>query len=383
MRMTQKRCKQVIPSDVLFDILLFLPAKSLVRFKTVCKVWYSYITSSYFIKKQLDGYHQKLVLSSSDSFQLVNYKGSQVEAMQLDFPLEDKDGLKDISSCNGLLCITLKDGKIVLWNPSTREFKQVQLPRDRGDFRYTFGGFGYDNSHDDYKIVALGHGRQILLGTTVEIFSLRNNSWKQMPNLPWYIMFLATPQPGILVRGDHQSRNRTLYWQVDYVQKYEPIIGRYSYHKDDHIKAFLCLDLMKEEFCTLTMPDDICSKASKFELGNFGGCLSIYKYSDEGYADIWVHELKEVKKWTELITIPPMKDLLPEMFAPICIMNNGEVLLNLKEENKLCLFNPEDKALRAFEIQTLLPFDRVIMHTETLVSPNAIIDGEDRRQMSY
>ncbi|XP_052168855.1 F-box only protein 8-like [Oryza glaberrima] len=43
-----------IPEDVLFKILSWLPSKSLIRFRSVCKAWHATISSSRFVNAHLE-----------------------------------------------------------------------------------------------------------------------------------------------------------------------------------------------------------------------------------------------------------------------------------------------------------------------------------------
>lgn len=43
-----------IPDEVMFDVLLRLPSKSLMRFKSVCKAWHAMISSPIFINAHLE-----------------------------------------------------------------------------------------------------------------------------------------------------------------------------------------------------------------------------------------------------------------------------------------------------------------------------------------
>ncbi|KAL5730446.1 hypothetical protein ACHQM5_003264 [Ranunculus cassubicifolius] len=44
---------EYVPEDVMVDILSRLPAKSLIRFKTVCKTWYNLVHQPDFTKLHL------------------------------------------------------------------------------------------------------------------------------------------------------------------------------------------------------------------------------------------------------------------------------------------------------------------------------------------
>ncbi|KAL9253889.1 F-box/kelch-repeat protein-like protein [Drosera capensis] len=91
-----------------------------------------------------------------------------------------------VGACNGLVCYVLNNdindgnGRIFLFNPSTRSHKLITAPQgailqpcDTSYSGMVFGirapvamGFGYDNINDDYVVVTY-------------LYSLKSNSWKE------------------------------------------------------------------------------------------------------------------------------------------------------------------------------------------------------------
>ncbi|TXG64912.1 hypothetical protein EZV62_011906 [Acer yangbiense] len=83
-------------------------------------------------------------------------------------------------SSNGLFCTVMidpPDHDFFVYNPSTRESKKIpniESEKESYDWMFpTLHGFGYAESIDDYKFVKFFTKRKI-----IQIFSLRNNSWK-------------------------------------------------------------------------------------------------------------------------------------------------------------------------------------------------------------
>lgn len=61
------------------------------------------------------------------------------------------------SSVNGILCL-YNENTIVLWNPTTKEVKDIPpsiKPYDNIEFHSDPGGFGYDHVRDDYKVIRM------------------------------------------------------------------------------------------------------------------------------------------------------------------------------------------------------------------------------------
>lgn len=62
-----------------------------------------------------------------------------------------------VGSCNGLLCIVERGITLIIYNPSTRKLNTLPrladlIKQERFVQKYAFG---YDESTDDYKVVAL------------------------------------------------------------------------------------------------------------------------------------------------------------------------------------------------------------------------------------
>lgn len=66
MAMTSSSSNYYVPEDVVIEILSWLEPKSLVRFKSVCKHWYSLITCLIkypkFVAKHLNNAHTNITL---------------------------------------------------------------------------------------------------------------------------------------------------------------------------------------------------------------------------------------------------------------------------------------------------------------------------------
>eukprot|EP00257_Ricinus_communis_P015375 XP_015573268.1 F-box/WD-40 repeat-containing protein 1 [Ricinus communis] len=356
----EETVKEAIPKDIIFDILLSLPPNTLIR--------------SDFSRSHLAiGNHQNLV-ALLDNFEFINPDGSQGElAIQPDFDLDDIE----VCSCNGLLCLLFKNGTFALWNPAIREYK------------YCITG-----AYTRFKFT--------VAGTTWEIYSLRSNSWKHMPTLPWNFMMLSR-QVGFFVDGN-------LHWKVPYVKAYESSEEGFEFDVGNLMEYILIMNLIHCDsqntnlpfsFSLFNLPADIRNTHPVFELGVFKGCICLVHYHAKGRKpelnkvedhtiDIWTPELdaaEEKTNWTKLITIPKLYDLPPGQYAPVCTINNGELLLNVtvKRGNKLYLFNPEEKlcSVRDFDNKTRY-FHKVITYAETLLSPNAItITGEEDSEDEY
>ncbi|XP_016567444.2 putative F-box protein At3g17480 [Capsicum annuum] len=162
-----------LPDDIVESILLELPVKSLLRFKSSCKSWCCSINDPDFIKSHLhksstDISRQKVLFVTFEKFSpftiLSNDKIGSAEAsltvdskvMLLDPPIQgflnDVSANLKVSSCNGLVFIK-NDTSMMLWNPAIQKYKLIPSYNMPLLFwTYSLFGIAYDSLAEDYKI---------------------------------------------------------------------------------------------------------------------------------------------------------------------------------------------------------------------------------------
>lgn len=118
------------PQDIIVEILLRLPVKSLGRFRSVCKLWLALINDPHFIASHLRHTKTHKLILASHSLYSVNYEATPIDeelvALELDFPLKSvprNAPVQIFGSCNGLLCIMPVPKVLFLLNPATGEFR--------------------------------------------------------------------------------------------------------------------------------------------------------------------------------------------------------------------------------------------------------------------
>ncbi|XP_065859529.1 F-box/kelch-repeat protein At3g06240-like [Euphorbia lathyris] len=282
-----------LPQDVIEDILSRLPVKSLLRFKTVSKKWYSFISENHkFHMKQLSSSSSKYVIF----YQLITlertiFQYSDVDSYacrRMNFPVEIEKPSRLIGSANGLVCVApLYIGDFFfIWNPCTGECKRISVPvPDHTAAGVSLFGFGYDSISDDYKV--LGNWDSHL-----RFFSLKTKSWKILEHSFEFASAVnALPSNG------------ALHWCVG-----------------PQITAF---DLANEKIVFLDLPDGI-----KFVGEGYTSCwvpmFEDYKgrLCASGRKYIWVMmEYDNSKSWAKFSAC------LPEEYAkPVGISRLGEVV---------------------------------------------------------
>ncbi|KAL2944900.1 hypothetical protein RDABS01_033247 [Bienertia sinuspersici] len=177
-----------LPEDLILEILVRLPVKSLIRFKSVCKEWKPIITDPNFAKSQLN--HSKTSKCMSSSFVIIrsdnsmfmlnldlnnlasrkteDIKGKFVPISPRFNPSLERQGYNILCSFKGILCVYVCDTEnIFMWNPNTNESRLIPSPG--GTLRMI--GFGYVSSTNDYKIVLVSWS------TFIKVYSFRENKW--------------------------------------------------------------------------------------------------------------------------------------------------------------------------------------------------------------
>ncbi|KDO67630.1 hypothetical protein CISIN_1g036973mg [Citrus sinensis] len=221
----------LLPREILFEILSLLPVKFLPRVKCLCKALLCLILDPIFANVLASRGPKILISSSSGLKSLDCSKASftfQRALTNLNFPPSyDKiinfSSIEIEGSCNGLklpdLVLNLI-GDVLMW------------------------GFGYDSSINDYKVVCatIASSRRHCCDPDSDyrycILATKTDSWRELiydDRLPQcssaYCSHYDLPQGSLL--------NGTLHWLID------------CYHSSLRISAF---DLKEEQFSELPMP---------------------------------------------------------------------------------------------------------------------------------
>ncbi|KAL3745390.1 hypothetical protein ACJRO7_014489 [Eucalyptus globulus] len=220
----------IFPSNVVVEILAFLPARSLVRFRCVSKSWRSLLSEPYFVTKWLNRSGTSLLVvpleyENHNQCSLV-FENTSVGKKNLNLPLGDKwfsISVIGSSSDGALICLSGLSYKhrraskqvVILWSPSTGEVKVlpnrgcvhchrwpvctqslIQGYNSACCSQYLVHGFGYEPNARDYKVVRITYSRggvreadSPIRPSLVEVYSLGRNRWKSLgrPNFTWTV----------------------------------------------------------------------------------------------------------------------------------------------------------------------------------------------------
>ncbi|KAL5066738.1 hypothetical protein RYX36_017625 [Vicia faba] len=315
-----------LPHEVIILILLRLPAKSLIRFKCVCKAWFSLIShdssfaNSHFQLTATGHNHKILFISTlpletlSINFEplLDDYIASLSLDLQCIFPQFFAD-IEIIGSCRGFI-LFCRSSNIYIWNPSTVVHKQIPASPFGGSKSrvHYFYGFGYDHSTHDYLVVLMSCCRysdnsQLHL----EYFSLKGNTWKEVegPHFPYVNRnhFKQPPKGGSLYNG-------AIHWL--------------AYRKDLQTDVIVAFDLMERKLSYMLLPRGSGGRPMQYcSLWVYGEFLSVYtKNYRNDTVEIWVmEEYKVNSSWTMTLALP--LDVIPiEDFSPLCRTKSGDIV---------------------------------------------------------
>ncbi|XP_074266619.1 F-box protein CPR1-like [Silene latifolia] len=296
--MSKRACGIVahrIPIDLMVDILVWLPAKSVLRFKCVCKEWYNLINNNpLFLKLHLNkslepnSQHNNCILYWTTSILCVVDNlydhPPPVKVTKLNWPItiEDDDCIRQVGSCNGLVCFNVtampsnRIRSFLICNLTTRTFKSIFPPSEKirehwlADDSVLYS-FSYDSQHDDYKIVVTkrlwmeedrdGH---------IFIYSLKTNLWTSS----------YSPLTRISTEGRWSNIHQAIFGHnmLHYLVLFETTKG---FTEDYRIARF---DVADEKWTDdLSLPNQVLK--SIVRLGKFNGRLYVHDS-----AIIWVME---------------------------------------------------------------------------------------------
>ncbi|XP_058189818.1 F-box protein At3g07870-like [Rhododendron vialii] len=383
------------PEDVVVDVLSRLPTKSLIRFRSVSKLWNSLITSPNLINSQLNqsltnpknsydnlplvivrqcdfSYptrleHYKLFIDTGDDDKTFD------EYLEIPFPLKSRclNYYFLMGYVKGLFCFFELD-KYFLWNPSIR--RSICLPKP-GITKKTHGhllgylGFGFDSRSNDYKVVRV----VILCGGTrseevplVEVYSLNLGSWKVSSGA-----------------GDSFPPGCGLEYPGHPSAFLEGALHFVAHHRRNWGARLICsFDLGREVFKTMSLPNGLATTEMRTIV--FMGSLSLLCH--DGYdrankfCSIWImKEYGVVDSWYKYANI----DLTGGIIRVVGIRKNGHILLEGKTPRhwkhwELSSYDPLNKEIKMLGILGVGIHFHVDTYEENLILLNKINDPVSR-----
>ncbi|XP_074351892.1 F-box/kelch-repeat protein At3g23880-like [Apium graveolens] len=181
-----------LPEGIVIEILSWLHVKSLLRFKSVCKLWLCIISDPEFVRTHLTNSLKKpSILTTVCVYNLINrphvasvsliYPNSLQSSVSIRTPNSSLLVNDETTSCNGLLCrrTDFHGNHIYLWNPLTRLGKRLPPPSIilADAVPKVYIGFYFDTVSHDYKILRIVN---IESWVRVELYSTKSDSWREI-----------------------------------------------------------------------------------------------------------------------------------------------------------------------------------------------------------
>lgn len=305
-----------LPIELIVNIFLHLDAKPLMLLKSVCKSWYSLISSP-----QFAGLHLDHTLAQSNPklrfvFSAPHLSSAEFDTFdrvtELDNPFRSQGFAHVVGACHGLLCLCNYDLHltILLYNPTTQTYKKLPfLPKPSSlSHRYSFG-FGYVGESRDYKFVRILQTNEGMgpFKSQVMVYSLKSDSWVRGPDVP--CPFVSFREDGVLV-------NSTLHWVHEIVLKDEKHYSIIGFCLGNNSFNEVPLPMFEEQFIN-------------FRVGVLDGCLCLM-VNDLDFSDIWVmKEYGVVESWTRLLKVKQSQQLMFLEWPIAYSLNQEKLFLQL------------------------------------------------------
>ncbi|EOA28342.1 hypothetical protein CARUB_v10024543mg [Capsella rubella] len=159
---SSKETSLSLPLDLICEVLIRLPARGIGRSRCVSKLWLSYTTLASFNNLFTARFSQspcvlafKIRGDNLLAFSLPQQGNSDncspVDSYVIKCP-KNCEYSHYMSSAHGVYCFH-GDGKLGIWNPTTRQFSTLTKPESC--WEYTLGFVGYDPIDGTYKVVCM------------------------------------------------------------------------------------------------------------------------------------------------------------------------------------------------------------------------------------
>ena len=300
---------------------------SVLRFKCVCKLWFSLISQTHFAIShfEITAAHNSRILFISDpdlETRFINFETSlrnyyTSTSLNINFMRPRPDPhrrprnfyfIESKCSCRGFIFLH-HALKFYLWNPTTRVHKQIPLS-PKGSYLglkscYLYG-FGYDPSTDDYLVVVMSFDTNFHnFSSHLEFFSLRDNTWKEIEGTHFsYMNSSVDSMVGSLFNG-------VIHWL--------------ALRHDLSMNVIIAFDLIERKLLYMSLPDDLEHQPRACDLWVFGEFLSVWTLEND-IVEIWVmKEYKVHSSWTKTLVFSV--DLIStRYFSPICCTKSGDII---------------------------------------------------------
>ena len=275
------RFKYALPEEMVIEILCWLPVKTLLRFRSVCKSWLSIISQPNFIKAHMD-YTQ---IKPNKNASLLRIIFGTLDDQRLKFVSKDSvyylpnkpHRFEIVGSCNGIICLLVDKIRFLLWNPSTRQAKRTtKILKNQRAWNCMYQvhqmAFGFDSLSNDYKVIRfLGpftHRRPFITPIfnadnfvpVLQLYSANTDAWKEI-----HVCDTSIARELLKLR-----------------LKFGPVIDGVLYMGNK--ARLVSFDLHYEVFTVLTFPR---SRLLRSDVLEFNGSVAVIQSDVNGSKSLW------------------------------------------------------------------------------------------------
>ncbi|KEH41836.1 F-box protein interaction domain protein [Medicago truncatula] len=301
-----------LPDELITKILVRLPVKSLIRFKSVCKSWFSLISDNHFANSHFQvtaATHtlRILFLTATPEFRYIAVDSlftddyNEPVPLNPNFPLPEFEfDLEIKASCRGFIYVhTCSEAYI--WNPSTGFLRQIPFPPNVSNL--IFYGFG-KSSPFVYPLVE-------------SVF------------------------------------NGAIHWL--------------AFNYDTHEYLVVAFELVERKLVEIPLPDDFDHGYTVCGLWVCRGFLSLWVMVDEDTVDIWVmKEYKVQSSWTKTLVLTTYDTI--HNVSLVCCTTSGDIV-GTDSRTGLVRYDEEGEFLEhTYYCKDSRNGFRLAMYTESLLS---------------
>ncbi|WMV48276.1 hypothetical protein MTR67_041661 [Solanum verrucosum] len=312
----------ILPIDILLNILINVPAKPLLRFKSVSKPWNVMISDNQFKKTHRDQSkalgHEKLLIMlqrTTGEFEFIHLENHKGIVEKQNFPKKFQRA-HILCSCDGLVLLKKPKAykKFILWNPSSGQHRIIECPYHKL-YNYNLPhacGLCYDSDTDDYKVI-------LIYSVFYVVYSTSKGSWSTMKtNLPILVQHLLSfklqPNSRLFLCDGGICMEGRVYWSLK--NKTNPFVRKTS--------IIIYFDMKSDEMKDLPTPLFVREDENVlFRLSSVNGCLCLYG------GNCVTHELNMSINY------------LIHCLKLLCCTKNGEFIFDGPGYNKLSIYDPK------------------------------------------
>lgn len=244
-----------LPEEMVVEILLRIPVRSVWGLRVVSKSWNALITNDQFALQHLDHNNTKHILFTGDStgnpytsasLFRVNRHHHTLFAVdssprkKYDFQenlnfLNFFEWMDVAGSINGVICVCSHYVRrcrfIALWNPVINRWKPILLPLSNSKLDHSVG-FAFDSLTNDYKIIVIEVvGMLPLPSSRVQIYSANQDSWLVLNStIPYFTMkkYCSVIYKGVPYWSKSNFSSHSHYPETNVIATIDPHTGSYK-----------------------------------------------------------------------------------------------------------------------------------------------------------